>query len=157
MTVPGRRRAHTRCASSTLVCGSRHSASVKVPSGSKQPVARTGTPSRSVSTPSPCPSRSVRASRYSAARFSNSLKVTVNLVCYTSIHPDTACSWVAQTKHNPARASSDHPALTSTLRSGLIASGFFGSVTVSTPFLKFASILSGSTPSGSWNERWKAP
>ena len=52
---------------------------------------------------------------------------------------------------------SDQPALISTLRSGLIASGFFGSVTVSTPLLKLAPILSASTPDGSENERWKAP
>jgi hypothetical protein len=37
------------------------------------------------------------------------------------------------------------------------ASGLFGSVTVSTPFLKCASILSASTPSGTPNERWKEP
>jgi hypothetical protein len=37
------------------------------------------------------------------------------------------------------------------------ASVVFGSVTVSTPFLKFASILSASTPSGTPNERWKEP
>src|SRR6516164_2920270 len=33
----------------------------------------------------------------------------------------------------------------------------FGSVTVSTPFLKFASILSASTPSGTPNDRWNEP
>ena len=37
------------------------------------------------------------------------------------------------------------------------ASGDFGKVTVSTPFLKLAAILSGSTLSGTWNERWKDP
>src|SRR6516164_7944845 len=37
------------------------------------------------------------------------------------------------------------------------ACGDFGSVTVSTPFLKFASILSASTPSGTPNERWNEP
>jgi hypothetical protein len=39
----------------------------------------------------------------------------------------------------------------------LCTSVAFGSVTVSTPFLKFASILSASTPSGTPNERWKEP
>jgi hypothetical protein len=37
------------------------------------------------------------------------------------------------------------------------ACSVFGSVTVSTPFLKFASILSASTPSGTPNERWNEP
>lgn len=37
------------------------------------------------------------------------------------------------------------------------ASGVFGKVTVSTPFLKPASILSASTPSGTLNERWNEP
>ena len=37
------------------------------------------------------------------------------------------------------------------------ASTLFGIVTVRTPFLKLASILSASTPSGTWNERWKDP
>ena len=39
-------------------------------------------------------------------------------------------------------------ALTSIFFAGFCASAFFGSVTVSTPFLKLASILSVSTPSG---------
>src|SRR5262245_38060160 len=37
------------------------------------------------------------------------------------------------------------------------ARGVFGSVTVSTPFWKCASILSASTPSGTPNDRWNAP
>jgi hypothetical protein len=40
---------------------------------------------------------------------------------------------------------------------GFCASALFGIVTVRTPFLKLASILSASTPSGTWNERWKEP
>jgi hypothetical protein len=32
-----------------------------------------------------------------------------------------------------------------------------GNVTVSTPFLKFASIRLASTPSGTLNERWNEP
>jgi hypothetical protein len=42
-----------------------------------------------------------------------------------------------------------HPALTSIFFACFCASAFLGSVTVSTPFLKLASILSGSTLSGS--------
>ena len=37
------------------------------------------------------------------------------------------------------------------------ACSVFGIVTVSTPFLKFASILSASMPSGTPNERWNEP
>jgi hypothetical protein len=62
--VPCNRRAQTRCLSSAIAtCGSRHSASVKLPSGSLQPVARIGMSSKNVSSPSPCCSRRVRASR----------------------------------------------------------------------------------------------
>ena len=43
--------------------------------------------------------------------------------------------------------------LTSIFFSGLIASAFLGSVTVSTPFLNLASILSRSTLSGSAKQR----
>jgi hypothetical protein len=39
----------------------------------------------------------------------------------------------------------------------LCASGVFGRLTVSTPFLKLASILSVSTPSGTVNDRWNEP
>lgn len=48
-------------------------------------------------------------------------------------------------------------ALTEIFFSALWASAVLGSLTVSTPLVKFASILSASTPSGSWNERWKEP
>jgi hypothetical protein len=48
-------------------------------------------------------------------------------------------------------------ALTSIFFSGFCASGFLGRVTVSTPFLKLASILSASTPSGNWKRRSKEP
>jgi hypothetical protein len=44
---------------------------------------------------------------------------------------------------------SDQATLTSIFFAAICASGFFGSVTVSTPFLKLASILSVSTPSDS--------
>ncbi len=37
------------------------------------------------------------------------------------------------------------------------ACAFFGSVTVRTPFLKFASILLASTPEGTVKERWNEP
>jgi hypothetical protein len=40
--------------------------------------------------------------------------------------------------------------LTSIVLAGCCASGFFGSITVSTPLANFASILLASTPSGSW-------
>ncbi len=50
-----------------------------------------------------------------------------------------------------------HAALTSIFFAGFCASGFFGSFTVSTPFLKFASILSGSILSGSSKLRWNEP
>ena len=49
------------------------------------------------------------------------------------------------------------PGLMSMLRAAFIASGFFGIVTVSTPLLKLASILSRSTPSGTRKERSKEP
>ena len=51
----------------------------------------------------------------------------------------------------------DYRVLTSILFCCCIASGVFGSVTDSTPFLKFASILSRSTPAGSENARRKEP
>ena len=50
-----------------------------------------------------------------------------------------------------------HAVLMAIFFSLFCASGLFGSVTVSTPFLKCASILSASTPSGTPNERWKEP
>ncbi len=48
-------------------------------------------------------------------------------------------------------------ALMAMLFSGFCAAGDFGSATVSTPFLKLASIFSSSIPSGSWKERWNEP
>ncbi len=48
-------------------------------------------------------------------------------------------------------------ALTSIFLSGFCVPGILGSVTVNTPFLKVASILSASTPSGSVKERSNAP
>ena len=57
----------------------------------------------------------------------------------------------------PALASADQPPLTSIFLTGFWASGVFGSVTVSTPFLKLASILSNSTVSGTRSERVKEP
>jgi hypothetical protein len=48
-------------------------------------------------------------------------------------------------------------ALMSIFFAGFCASAFFGSVTVSTPFLKLASILSVSTPSGTRKKRWNDP
>jgi hypothetical protein len=55
------------------------------------------------------------------------------------------------------RSSCFHAALTVIFFSAFWASAVFGSFTVSTPLAKLASILSVSTPSGSWNERWKEP
>src|SRR6516225_489247 len=52
---------------------------------------------------------------------------------------------------------SDQATLTSIFFAAICASGFFGSVTVSTPFLKLASILSVSTPFGTWKERSNEP
>ena len=52
---------------------------------------------------------------------------------------------------------SDQAALTSIFFAAVCASGFFGNVTVSTPFLKLASILSVSTLSGTWKERSNEP
>jgi hypothetical protein len=54
-------------------------------------------------------------------------------------------------------ATGPHALLMAIFFSLFCASGLFGSVTVSTPFLKCASILSASTPSGTPNERWKEP
>jgi hypothetical protein len=54
-------------------------------------------------------------------------------------------------------ATRPHAVLMAIFFSLFCASGLFGSVTVSTPFLKCASILSASTPSGTPNERWKEP
>jgi len=51
----------------------------------------------------------------------------------------------------------DYAALTSIFLVGFCASGFLGSVTVRTPFLKVASILSGSTPSGMLKLRSNEP
>jgi len=47
--------------------------------------------------------------------------------------------------------------LTSIFFSGLMASGFLGSLTLRIPFLKLASILSVSTPSGTAKWRSKEP
>jgi hypothetical protein len=48
-------------------------------------------------------------------------------------------------------------ALISIFLAAFWAAGVFGSVTVSTPFLKLASTLSASIPSGIWKERSKEP
>ena len=48
-------------------------------------------------------------------------------------------------------------ALTSIFFAGFCASAFLGSFTVSTPFLKLASILSASTLSGNSKLRWNEP
>lgn len=50
-----------------------------------------------------------------------------------------------------------YAALTVIFFSAFWASAVLGNLTVSTPLAKFASILSASTPSGNWNERWKEP
>ena len=52
---------------------------------------------------------------------------------------------------------SAHACLTAIVLCFFRASAVFGRVTVSTPFLQLASILSASTPSGTRNERWNAP
>ena len=51
----------------------------------------------------------------------------------------------------------DQSPFTSIFLTGFWASGFFGKVTVSTPFLKLASILSASTVSGTRTERANEP
>jgi hypothetical protein len=72
-----------------------------------------------------------------------------------SIDPDQP---LATTSIAPAvNATRPHAVLMAIFFSLFCASGLFGSVTVSTPFLKCASILSASTPSGTPNERWKEP
>ena len=48
-------------------------------------------------------------------------------------------------------------ALTAIVFSLFWASAVLGRRTVRTPFAKFASIFSTSTPSGTWNERWNEP
>lgn len=50
-----------------------------------------------------------------------------------------------------------YAAFTSIFLAAFCASGFFGNVTVRTPFLKLASILSASTLSGIWKERSNDP
>jgi hypothetical protein len=50
-----------------------------------------------------------------------------------------------------------YAALTSIFFAGFCASAFLGSVSVSTPFLKLASILSASTPSGISKRRSNEP
>src|SRR5690606_5148074 len=60
-------------------------------------------------------------------------------------------------RQTAARSAEYQAALTEIFFSFLIASGVFGSVTVSKPFLKWASILSASTPSGSWKQRRNEP
>ncbi len=135
----------------------------------RHPLALTGAPSNKVSAPSPCRTRCVRASRSAAALSMNSARSLLISAYSDSSSDQVAWPWqkpatglrnMGATPRSCQTCASDtrtQPALTSTLRSGLIASGFFGSVTVSTPFLKLASILSASTPSGSEKERWKAP
>src|ERR1700730_7001544 len=72
-----------------------------------------------------------------------------------SIDPDQP---LATTSIAPAvNATRPHAVLMAIFFSLFCASGLFGSVTVSTPFLKCASILSASTPSGTPKERWKEP
>jgi len=57
----------------------------------------------------------------------------------------------------PAERGCDHAFLIAIFFSLFWASAVFGNVTVSTPFLNCASILSVSTPSGTANARWKEP
>lgn len=62
-------------------------------------------------------------------------------------------------RHPPLPISRSHHAedFTSIFFSGFIASGLLGSRIISTPFLKVASILSGSIPSGMGRRRSKEP
>ena len=57
-------------------------------------------------------------------------------------------------EHNPTQFT---PFLIAIFFSLFCACPVLGSVTVGAPFLKFASILSVSMPSGTPNERWKEP
>ena len=65
-----------------------------------------------------------------------------------TIHPD--CAAIRNLDELQKRY---HAALTVIFLAVFWASAFFGKVTASTPFLKLASILSGSTLSGTWKER----
>jgi hypothetical protein len=65
--------------------------------------------------------------------------------------------WLPRALPPAVNATGPHAVLMAIFFSLFCASGLFGSVTVSTPFLKCASILSASTPSGTPNERWKEP
>ena len=65
--------------------------------------------------------------------------------------------WLPKALRPAVNATGPHALLMAIFFSLFCASGLFGSVTVSTPFLKCASILSASTPSGTPNERWKEP
>ena len=72
---------------------------------------------------------------------------------FMAIHPDC----VARRNPEDELQKRRHAALTVIFLAVFWESAFFGKVTVSTPFLKLASILSGSTLSGTWKERWNEP